>query len=233
MCARFALYSSTDRIARELGVTRQIGQYNARYNRAPGQPILNVSRRLGPDDYTFETYWWGFTPSWASADYKGPRPINARKESLSRGMYKAAVAQHRSVIFCDGFFEPDKSAPSPHPQYYFQRRDGGLIALAGLYAEWLKAADDKHRFSCAIITVPANDTVSSIHHPRMPAILADRAAIDAWLDPGSHKLDDIQPLVVPAANELLAHHRVDERLLSRRDAHFGWYDAPACIEPAG
>lgn len=91
MCGRFARYSSTARIARELGVTRQVGQYNARYNQSPGQPILNVSRRVGLDDYTFETYWWGFTPSWAPADCKGPRPINARKESLSRGMYRAAV----------------------------------------------------------------------------------------------------------------------------------------------
>lgn len=36
---------------REFGVTRQVGHYHARYNRAPGQPILNVSHRLGCDDY--------------------------------------------------------------------------------------------------------------------------------------------------------------------------------------
>ncbi|HYW76070.1 MAG TPA: SOS response-associated peptidase [Gammaproteobacteria bacterium] len=212
-------------------MTRQVGHYNARYNQAPGQPILNVSHRLGCDDYTFETYWWGFTPSWAPADHNGPKPINARKESLSRGMYRASVNHSRSVILCDGFFEPDKSAPSLHPQYYFHRRDEGLIALAGLYAEWEKAPDDKRRFSCAIITVPANETVSSIHHDRMPAILADRSRIDAWLDPGSHKLDDLQPLLAPAADELLARHRVDHRLLSCRDPQFGWYDAPQCIEP--
>lgn len=231
MCGRFALFSGTERIASELGVSRQVGHFNARYNCSPGQPILNVNRRLRPDDYAFEMYWWSFRPSWARPDYHGPEPINARAESLSKGMYRAAVAQHRCVIFCDGFFEPDKSAPSPHPQYYFHRRDDGLIALAGLYAESNKGPDDAHHFSCAIITVPANATVSSIHHPRMPAILADRAAIDAWLAPDTRRLNDLQPLLAPAAAELLAHHRVDRRLLFRRDPQTGWYDAPECIAP--
>lgn len=63
-----------------------------------------------------------------------------------------------------------------------------------------------------------NETVSSIHDDRMPVIAADRAAIDAWLDPHVYELRGLRGRAA-AANDSLAYHRACHRLLSRPGQH--------------
>lgn len=80
MCGRFDLHSSSQRIADFLGPRDQVAMCNPRYNQSPGQPILNVQYRLAAVQYHLETYWRGFVPSWAPADYHGP--ITVRQHPL-------------------------------------------------------------------------------------------------------------------------------------------------------
>jgi len=55
--------------------------------------------------------------------------------------------------------------------------------------------------SCAVVTVPANELVAPVHD-RMPAVLAEPEAWEAWLDPA---LDAraVAPLLAPLSAGVL------------------------------
>lgn len=196
MCGRFTLHTPLPKIAEFIGLDyAQHGTMNPRYNIAPGQPIVNVSRRLGSPG--FESYWWGLKPRWAKADFK-PAPINARAETVaSSGMFRAAFREHRSVIPADGFYEWRREGGQKRP-YYIRRKDGAPLLFAGLYEEWGKG--EEQRTTCAIITGEPNDTVRPIHD-RMPVILPRKAAL-LWMDPDL-ELEKAQALLRPAPADLL------------------------------
>lgn len=240
MCGRFVLHTPATTIGRMVGIAGQVGTYNPRYNIAPGEPILNVEHRLG--SRSIETIRWGLVPHWAPADWDGPTPINARADKVATsGMYKASLrgtpgGPHdsqlagRSLIFADGFFEPDKRGPKgPYPQHYFWSREGGPLAFAGLFAQWRASPTDPLHLTCTIITTEPNATVGQIH-PRMPAILPPERW-EAWLDPSNHDAAGLADLLGPAPDDLLDCHRIDHRLLNQRQPDGRWYNKADLLEP--
>jgi putative SOS response-associated peptidase YedK len=77
--------------------------------------------------------------------------------------------------------------------------DGGEpFCLAGLWTCWT-SPDGEVVPSCTIITCAANELARPIHD-RMPVILADPEAWDAWLDPAV-AAPDAQEILVPLASE--------------------------------
>lgn len=199
MCGRFALHSKTHRIAAATGLSAdRHGDFVARYNVAPSQPVVNVQQRLG--SRSIETYVWGFLPHWAHGGKLPKAQINARGETVATsGMFRAAFAAQRSVIPADGFYEWQQIAGRKVP-HYIHRQDGELLLFAGIFDRPVRLAD---RWTCAILTCPANALLARIHNtsPRMPVILP-RRAVDAWLDPAT-PLDHLQKLLRPAPDSLL------------------------------
>lgn len=221
MCGRFTLHSSTARIAAATGLSPdRHGDFVARYNIAPSQPVVNVQERLG--SRSIESYAWGFVPHWGRAD-KLPKPqINARAETVaSSGMFRRAFADQRSVIPADGFYEWQQVAGRKVP-HYIHRQDGELLLFAGIFD---RPADNLDGWTCAIITCPANELLARIHNtkPRMPVILP-RRALDAWLDHAT-PLDQLQKLLRPAPDGLLEAWPVSTAV--NRPANNG----PALIDP--
>jgi putative SOS response-associated peptidase YedK len=211
MCGRYALYANTERIAEFTGlVSRLNGDFRPRYNVAPGTPIVAIQERLGAGLRSLETYIWGIK-LYSDTNSSRIRPINARAETIDK-KFTHHLRHHRCLIPCNGFFEPDKSSPTPHRQYYFSRGDNGLLAMAGIY----NAIPTDHGLdvSCAIITVPANGTVSAINHDRMPALLP-RKVFAAWLDP-NYTDTAIRKLLKSCPDDLLGVHEVDAGLLNKR-----------------
>jgi len=164
------------------------------WNVAPGSEVLVVAgtagggRRLG-------TMRWGLVPSWSCGPSGGPRPINARVESLlEKPIFAEALARRRCLVVIDGFYEWRRPPGGPKQPYFLDPADGGgePFALAGLWDR------NDGEVSCAVVTGPADDALAWLHH-RMPVRLA-RDHWDDWLDPAVIDAAVLQAVLEDAAS---------------------------------
>jgi putative SOS response-associated peptidase YedK len=107
-----------------------------------------------------------------------PRPplLNARTDGIRRGQFRTHLKKQRCVIPAEGFYEwREEAGKQP---YYFSRKDGKKLMLAGIWQEAEYKGD--RRIAFAILTDEPNDLVAS-YHDRMPLALADDK-VALWLD---------------------------------------------------
>jgi putative SOS response-associated peptidase YedK len=174
-----------EELARGLGVEPpQSDRGYQRFNIAPTQEILAAVEDT--DGRRMELLRWGLVPRWASELKIGSRMINARAETLpERPAYRGLVgrARHRCLIVADGYYEWQKPEDPRQPRrpLHFSLADAHPFCFAGLWTTWT-APDGAVVPSCTIITCEANELARPIHE-RMPVIIADPDAWEAWLDP--------------------------------------------------
>ena len=156
-----------------------------RYNVAPTEQVLTIVAEAG--ERRAELMRWGLVPSWANEIKGQPLMINARMESvLSRAAYKRLIprGERRALQLADGYFEwlkPERRG-EPRQPFHFQVDGGEPFAFAAL---WTPAkVDGEWLHSVALLTCDAApNRVAAAIHDRMPVILADAEAQQAWLDP--------------------------------------------------
>lgn len=176
MCGRYAMYTHPTRVRDFFNIRGPLPNFEARYNIAPTQtaPVI-VQRSEGRQ---LELKSWGLVPAWSKDGKSAYATFNARAETLrEKPTFRDAFHKRRCVVPADGFYEwtGAKGDKTPH---FFQRADGGLLALAGLHETWQgKGGETVHSFT---IAVTAANRWMSAYHDRMPVILAD-ADLDAWL----------------------------------------------------
>jgi putative SOS response-associated peptidase YedK len=162
-----------------------------RFNVAPTEEVLAIVSPKGQP--LAKLLRWGLIPPWAEDLKGGYKMINARMETVaSRAAYRALLPKgsRRALQIADGYFEwlkPEQRgsrAQSGPRQPYLFRVDGGVpFAFAALWTpakvqgQWIESV------SLLTCDATANRLASSIHE-RMPVILADRDAQQAWLDHG-------------------------------------------------
>ncbi len=227
MCGRFVSASTPEAIAAHFGAAVQVESLGANYNVAPTSDVYGV---LATDEgRSVRAFHWGLIPSWAKERKIGQRMINARSETLaSKPAFKAPFRAKRCIIPMDGFYEwragdpdgPLTKAGKPVKQPLFiHRRDGDLLAVAGLWSAWRDPDADPETeawlHSVTVVTTAANATMAPIHD-RMPVILP-HDAWERWLDPAHHDLDDLATLLVPAADDVLTTHPVTTDVNSVRN----------------
>lgn len=211
MCGRFALSHTADEIVARFD-TEVRPLLEPRYNVAPTQAIAVVVQN-GTRHLDF--YKWGLVPSWAKDPAIGSRLINARAETLAeKPSFRTALARRRCLVPASGFYEwkeadnPEEGGRTPQ---FIHRKDGGLLAFAGLWEEW-HAPDGSSLRSCTIVTTAPNSLMASIHD-RMPVILEGDAEMQ-WLDPSVTRPTDLLPLLVPASEDILDAYPVSRRVNS-------------------
>jgi putative SOS response-associated peptidase YedK len=174
---------------------------------------------------------WGLVPSWAKDPSIGSRMINARMETVAeKPAFRKAFATRRCLLPADGYFEwyPTEqrtAAGKPVKQPFFIRpRDGGVLAMAGLYEIWRDPTRDdddpqRYRWTCTVLTTSAEDDLGLIHN-RMP-LLVEPERYAAWLDPGRGAdgggAEALRALLVPAAPGRLEAYPVSTRVNSVRN----------------
>jgi putative SOS response-associated peptidase YedK len=90
---------------------------------------------------------------------------------MRKGQFRRHLQKQRCVIPAAGFYEwRDEGGKQP---YYFSRKDGRPLMLAGIWQE--SEYKDDRRIAFAILTDEPNELVAS-YHDRMPLALAD----DKW-----------------------------------------------------
>ena len=107
-----------------------------------------------------------------------PRPplLNARTDGMRKGQFRTHLEKQRCVIPADGFYEwREEGGKQP---YYFSRKDGRPLLLAGIWQGSEYKGD--RRIAFAILTDEPNELVAS-YHDRMPLAVADDK-VAAWLD---------------------------------------------------
>ena len=188
------------------------------------RPTNNVPVVTSEDGHRrIEVARWGLVPSWwRDSDKFPPTAFNARSENLSSGMWRGPVSRSRCLVPATGFYEwPVKGKGKP--PVYIHRKDGQLIAFAGLSDVWQNPTTGEAVRSCAIVTSAPNEFMAPVHD-RMPVLLTDTEAEALWLDPASKKLDDVAHLLRPLEWEGMTRHWV--RPLSSS------LDGPELTDPA-
>ncbi len=227
MCGRYVLKSAPRRILEQFGIADAGGEssrseeWRPRFNLAPGQfaPVL----RRDSEGLRMDSMRWGLVPAWAHDESFAQRTVNARGETASRlPAFRAAFKARRCVVPADGFYEWQYVQGSAHKQpWYIHRRDGELLAFAGLWESWQPRGRPEALHSFTIITTEANAWMAPVH-ARMPAIL-DAAGVKAWLEPAS-PAEVLQALLVPAPEQALQRHGVGRAVGNPRN------DSPELLE---
>lgn len=199
MCGRFTLAGITTDQIRDLFLIEDVPELGDRYNIAPGQPVAAVRFNRETCKREIAPLLWGLVPSW-SREPAGARMINARAETVhQKPAYRGPLRYRRCIIPASGFYEWAGSNGGRQP-FYVRRKDGGLLAFAGIWDRWI-SPDGSELETCAIITTEASPFMQQLHD-RMPVIL-EPPDFDAWLDPDTQKAEALLPLLRPLDGDLL------------------------------
>lgn len=219
MCGRFAISSPPEAVRSFFRYAEQ-PNFPARYNIAPTQPIPLVFATR--DGRHFLLARWGFLPGFVKDVAKFPLIINARAETLDqKPSFRAALRRRRCLIPADAWYEWRDMGAGPKTPYAFRRRDGGLMAFAGLWETFADPSGGEIDTAC-IITVSANGATVAIHD-RMPALIAPKD-FDDWLDPDESRAPPLK-LLRPAPEDEIAFFAVSTRVNRVRE------DGPELLAP--
>lgn len=211
MCSRYSLTSPPEAV-RAFFAYRETPNFPARYNVAPTQAVPVVCLNA-EGERSFRLMRWGLLPPSVKDPKDFPTLINARSEGvLTKPSFRAAFAKRRCLIPTDGFYEWTGAKRARRP-FLLRPRQGGLIALAGIWERW-RDKEGQEVDTVAILTCAANATVTPLHD-RMPVLIAPKS-FEAWLE--ATATEDVQHLLKPAPDDLLEaiemHPKIND---SRRD----------------
>jgi putative SOS response-associated peptidase YedK len=228
MCGRYSLATPAQNDLRgRFGLSESL-EVRQRFNVAPGDAVVAVTTSK-EGEARGELLRWGLVPFWAKDVKVGYKMINARSETVAeKPAFRDGLKTRRCLIVADGFYEwqprPDRPGRRKQP-FHITRADGAPFAFAGLWASWHgEGAPEDGLRTCTIITTAANDKIADIHD-RMPVILPDAGAEEAWLDHAT-PAGLLPELLVPLPSELTGRRAVGPAVSDAR------HDAPDCLDDA-
>jgi putative SOS response-associated peptidase YedK len=181
MCGRYAAVLPPEALQQLYGLLNRLDM-PPRYNIQPTQPIGVVWQEHG--QRTAQLVRWGYVPGWVKDPREFSLLINARAETMAeKPSFRDAVKHSRCVVPALGYYEWMTGPDGKKRPYFITRADGETMSMAGLYSHWSGAQGEEVDTAC-IVTVTPNLDLSSVHD-RMPAVLMDKDAVDAWLDTGT------------------------------------------------
>lgn len=208
----------------------------ADYNVAPTKPVYAVVTRRGRDEpedaeptRRLVTLQWGLVPFWAKDPKIGSRMINARVETVGeKPAFREAFAKRRCLLPADGYYEWYTQQAGGKQPFFIRRRDGGTLAMAGLYEFWRDPVKDREDpgawlRTCTVITTSASDAIGEIHD-RQP-MFVEPAAWSTWLDPEQKDPAALTDLLVPSPGAGLEAYPVSTAVNNHRN------NGPELIEP--
>tara|TARA_B100000614_G_scaffold75497_1_gene67453 strand:- start:1816 stop:2466 length:651 start_codon:yes stop_codon:yes gene_type:complete len=188
MCGRFALSTPLKQLPSVLQ-HRMDREHQDRYAErdliVPGEPLLAFrSDQSGPEA---SLMLWGLIPGWQKDPAKGPRPFNARAETVAeKPSFRGAWRHRRCLLPASCFFEKGRA---------IRRIDRHSFWLAGLWERWL-GGDGSEVDTCTILTTTPNDLVRPLHQ-RMPVVIPEGLE-EAWMAPvHGQQLRALEPLLAP------------------------------------
>ncbi|MGO2521018.1 MAG: SOS response-associated peptidase [Microbacterium sp.] len=197
MCGRYVLEIDGDGLLHGYAATGQdrAAQWEAVYSIAPRTKAPVVREHVDDDgevQRTLELARWGLHPSWAKD--KGPRPINARLETIAtNGMFRGPFSSSRAVVPMTGYYEWVEAADGGKDPFFIHHPDGELLHAAGLTAARKSEDGESWDVTFTVVTREARDAGGEVHD-RMPVFLTDEA-VQEWLVPGKLEAEQKDPLL--------------------------------------
>ena len=206
MCGRYTNTSGPEELNDRFRVPISSDAGTRRFNIAPTEEVLAIVSPKGEPEARMLR--WGLVPTWASDTKGAARMINARMETVAeKPAYRNLIpkSSRRALQIADGYFEwlkPERRG-EPRQPFFFQVDGGVPFAFAAL---WTPAeVDGGWVQSVALLTCDsAPNQVARAIHDRMPVILADSDAQQAWLDPALGAEDALALCGALAAERLSA-----------------------------
>lgn len=229
MCGRIVQASGPLRYSLVEGLDvrdSRLGNMPPRYNGAPGQDLLVIRHNHRSGERSLDPLRWGLVPHWTREARPKIKPINAKAETVEEARpFADAYARRRCIVPVDCFFEwaGRKGARQP---YAIGMRNGAPFGLAGVWENWRDPANGEWLRTFAIITVPANALIATIHD-RMPAILRPDD-YERWLGPEP----DPRELLVSFPAEPMRMWPVTKRVNAVREDDAALLE-PIALAPAG
>ena len=191
MCGRYSLETPLDGLKTWLKPWLNeddrdwLAHYAPRPMIHPGEPVLTLRQEHGRSRTAHML--WGLLPGWVKDPAAGPRPINARAETLAeKASFRGPWRHHRCLLPADGFFEKGQQV---------QQLEAPLFWLAGLWDRWI-GADGSEVETCCVITTRPNALITPLHD-RMPVIIPSGLE-EAWLEPGDRQhRRALEPMLEP------------------------------------
>jgi len=219
MCGRYALTADSGQIAQWFDL-EEPPMVSVRYNVAPSQLVAVVGLKPGGLRRGLVLMRWGFVPRWSKDPNSGPKPINAKSETIAtNAAFRTSFRDRRCLIPMTGFYEWDRREGKKQP-YHF-RTLPEPTAFASIWDLWYGPTEPL--YTCAIITVAANDVVEP-YHDRMPAILR-KDHFDTWLCTTA-TVGELQSLLRPFPADELGSRAVSPTVNSAKN------DGLECLESA-
>jgi putative SOS response-associated peptidase YedK len=223
VCGRFTLKCAPKQVAELFQLDAPPDFLTPRYNVAPAQLVAVVG--LKPDGKTrgLARLKWGFVPSWANDPDTGPKPINARAESVAfTPPFEHAFNEgRRCLVPADGFNEGPLRA-GRRSRTTSGSETAGPFAFAGVWDCW-RAEGRPLLLTCAIISTRANELVKPFHH-RMPAILAPEDYA-GWLEHDVHEAR-LLAMLAPFPADQMEAMKLTPLVNNVKN------DGPECLTPA-
>jgi putative SOS response-associated peptidase YedK len=221
MCARYTLTIVDDKFIAIYFQLNTVPELIPRYNIAPSQKVPVIGVKSDGITRGWNELTWGFVPHWAQTPSDGPRPVNARSETVrTSAPFRDSFRTRRCLIPADGYYEWLTEGKAKKP-YRMTPSSGGVIAFAGIW-DVSKSPGLPSVFTCAILTVPANESMNRFHD-RMPAILNPDQFTD-WLKP-STKPDVAHAMLQSPPEEALVSTAVTPFVNKAGN------EGPECIKP--
>jgi len=209
MCGRFTQHYTWREIHDLYRLTAPSSPTNLRprYNICPTTTIDAVV------DHQLIPMRWGLISGWWGKPLKEMRlaTFNARAETVAeKPMFRAAFKTKRCLIPVSGYYEW-QTTPGGKQPYYFTRRDGQVITIAGIWDEWTSKETGKAIKSCSMLITSPNRFAAEVHD-RMPVIL-ELKDFEQW-ERGD--LRNAAALMKPAGEKVLQKWPVSKRVNNSR-----------------
>ena len=215
MCGRYSLVADISELALRFDFEGGGEPLPPRFNIAPTQEVLAVTRDADGSRNAARAMRWGLIPFWAKDYSIGNRMINARAETVdTSAAFRRAFERRRCLVVADGFYEWLKVGKARVPMRV-ALSSGEPFAFAGLWETW-RSPEGEQVASCTIITTTPNAVMEPVHN-RMPVILP-RDAESEWLDmTGARPAAKLKELLVPYAGQDLDVYEVSTLVNSPRN----------------
>src|SRR3954447_14197015 len=155
MCGRYASSRQPEDLVEEFEITLvpdHVPRIEADWNVAPTKEVYAVlerppreedGTRAEAPERQLRVLTWGLVPFWSKDPSGASRMINARMETVAdKPAYRRAFERRRCLLPADGYYEwyateqlTAKGKPRKQP-FFIRPRDGGTLAMAGLYEIW-------------------------------------------------------------------------------------------------
>jgi putative SOS response-associated peptidase YedK len=208
MCGRYTVIAPAPALAERFSA-QEAGLPAPTFNAAPSQ-ALPIITNAAPGQ--IQLVRWGLVPSWSRDPASGPKPINARAETLAeKPSFQQLLARRRCLVLADSFYEWQATERGKIPHRILLKSEEPF-AFAGLWDEWLDRSTGELHPTFTIITTEPNELMARLHN-RMPVILPGPEAERAWLAEGLGTAQH-QQLLMPYDTALMKEYVITTRVNS-------------------